>query len=75
MLRDSFRRRGVNRYLFASEGWVGKAQRLATVRLQRRAIRELQQVDLLSGRVLKRTGVKSDAMLTRKDLGERPPWE
>jgi hypothetical protein len=23
-LRDSFRRRGVNRYLFASEGWVGK---------------------------------------------------
>src|SRR6516165_1443778 len=69
VLRDSFRRRGVNRYLFASEGWVGKAQRLSTVRLQRRAIRELQQVDLLSGRVLKRTGVKSDAMLTRKDLG------
>jgi hypothetical protein len=23
-LRDSFRRRGVNRYVFASEGWVGK---------------------------------------------------
>src|SRR6516164_7860424 len=24
VLRDSFRRRGVNRYLFASEAWVGK---------------------------------------------------
>jgi hypothetical protein len=28
-LRDTFRRRGVNRYLFASEGWVGKTPGLA----------------------------------------------
>ena len=28
-LRDTFRRRGVNRYLFASEGWVGKTSGLA----------------------------------------------
>jgi hypothetical protein len=28
-LRDSFRRRRVNRYLFASEGWVGKTPGLA----------------------------------------------
>ena len=27
-LRDSFRRRGVNRYVFASEGWVGKTRGL-----------------------------------------------
>jgi hypothetical protein len=27
-LRDSFRRRGVNRYVFASEGWVGKTHGL-----------------------------------------------
>jgi hypothetical protein len=27
-LRDSFRRRGVNRYLFASEAWVGKSSGL-----------------------------------------------
>jgi hypothetical protein len=29
VLRDSFRRRGVNRYVFASEGWVGKTAGLA----------------------------------------------
>ena len=28
-LRDTFRRRSVNRYLFASEGWVGKTSGLA----------------------------------------------
>jgi hypothetical protein len=29
VLRDSFRRRGVNRYVFATEGWVGKTAGIA----------------------------------------------